>query len=56
VTGVEPEEVESIKRSSAAPVSPEKQVCDEEESEFGQFIADERAESPYERTAEILAA
>ena len=27
---------------------------DEEESEFGQFIADERAESPYERAAEIL--
>src|SRR5205823_3428705 len=26
----------------------------EEESEFGQFIADERAESPYERAAEIL--
>jgi RNA polymerase primary sigma factor len=29
-------------------------VGDEEESEFGQFIADERAESPYERAAEIL--
>src|SRR5919205_359926 len=26
----------------------------EEKSEFGQFIADERAESPYERAAEIL--
>src|SRR6267142_4990253 len=30
------------------------EVGDEEESEFGQFIADERAESPYERAAEIL--
>jgi hypothetical protein len=27
---------------------------DDEESEFGQFIADERAESPYERAVEIL--
>ena len=36
------------------PVSLEKPVGDEEESEFGQFIADERAESPYERAAEVL--
>jgi RNA polymerase primary sigma factor len=42
-TGIEPEEVESIKRSAQAPVSLEKPVGDEEESEFGQFIADERA-------------
>src|SRR6202008_4099395 len=54
VTGIEPDEVESIKRSAQAPVSLEKRVGDEEESEFGQFIADERAESPYERAAEIL--
>jgi RNA polymerase primary sigma factor len=54
VTGIDPEEVESIKRSAQAPVSLEKPVGDEEESEFGQFIADERAESPYERAAEIL--
>src|SRR6202789_1000892 len=54
VTGIEPDEVESIKRSAQAPVSLEKPVGDEEESEFGQFIADERAESPYERAAEIL--
>jgi RNA polymerase primary sigma factor len=53
-TGIEPDEVESIKRSAQAPVSLEKPVGDEEESEFGQFIADERAESPYERAAEIL--
>src|ERR1700752_676010 len=46
VTGIEPEEVESIKRSPQAPVSREKPVGDGEESEFGQFIADERAESP----------
>src|SRR5215217_2136989 len=53
-TGIEPDEVDSIKRSAQAPVSLEKPVGDEEESEFGQFIADERAESPYERAAEIL--
>jgi RNA polymerase primary sigma factor len=54
VVGIDPDEVDSIKRSAQAPVSLEKPVGDEEESEFGQFIADERAESPYERAAEIL--
>ncbi|MDQ2760964.1 MAG: sigma-70 family RNA polymerase sigma factor [Actinomycetota bacterium] len=54
VTGIEPDEVESIKRSAQAPVSLEKPVGDEGESEFGQLIADERAESPYERAVEIL--
>ena len=54
VTGIDPEEVDQIKRSAQAPVSLEKPVGDEEESEFGQFIADERAESPYERAAEVL--
>jgi RNA polymerase sigma factor (sigma-70 family) len=55
VTGIEPEEVEAIKRSAQAPISLEKPVGDEHESEFGQFIADEQAESPYERAVEILA-
>jgi RNA polymerase primary sigma factor len=54
VTGIEPEEVDSIKRSAQAPVSLEKPVGDEEESEFGQFIADEKAESPYDRAVDIL--
>src|SRR6187200_699910 len=54
VTGIDPEEVDSIKRSAQASVSLEKPVGDEEESEFGQFIADERAESPFDRAAEIL--
>ncbi len=54
VTGIEPGEVDSIKLSAQAPVSLEKPVGEEEDSEFGQFIADERAESPYERAAEIL--
>jgi RNA polymerase primary sigma factor len=54
VTGIEPEEVESIKRSAQAPISLEQPVGDEEQSEFGQFIADEQAESPYERAVELL--
>ena len=54
MAGIELEEIESIKRFAQAPVSLEKPVGDEEESEFGQFIADERAESPYERAAETL--
>ena len=54
VTGIEPEEIESIRRSAQAPISLEKPVGDEEQSEFGQLIADERAESPYERAVEIL--
>jgi len=55
VTGIDPDEVDSIKRYAQAPISLEKPVGDDEESEFGQFIADERAESPYERAAQTLA-
>jgi len=54
VTGIDAGEVDSIKRSAQAPISLEKPVGDEEASEFGQFIADEQAESPYERAVEIL--
>jgi RNA polymerase primary sigma factor len=54
VTGIDPKDVDVIKRSAQAPVSLHKPVGDEEDSEFGQFIADEHAESPYERAAEIL--
>jgi RNA polymerase primary sigma factor len=54
VTGIEPEEVESIKRWAQAPISLEKPVGDEEQSELGQLIADEQAESPYERAVETL--
>ena len=54
VAGIEPEEVESIKRSAQAPISLEEPVGDEQESEFGELIADEQAESPYERAVEIL--
>ena len=54
VTGLEPDQVESIKRWAQAPISLEKPVGDEEQSEFGQLIADEHAESPYERAVETL--
>jgi RNA polymerase primary sigma factor len=54
VTGIDPDEVESIKRFAQAPISLEKPVGDEQQSEFGQFIADERTKSPYEHTVEIL--
>jgi RNA polymerase primary sigma factor len=42
------EEVESIRRTSQTPVSLEKPVGDEEESEFGQFIEDEHMPLPDE--------
>jgi RNA polymerase primary sigma factor len=54
VTGIDPDEVDSIKRSAQAPISLDKPVGDEQQSEFGQFIADERTKSPYEHTVEIL--
>jgi RNA polymerase primary sigma factor len=53
LTGIAVGEVESIRRSAQTPVSLERPVGDEE-AEFGQFIADEHAESPYERAVEIL--
>jgi RNA polymerase primary sigma factor len=52
--GIDVGEVESIRRSAQAPVSLEKPVGDEDGTEFGELIADDRAESPYERVLEIL--
>jgi RNA polymerase primary sigma factor len=40
------EEVEQVRRSAQAPISLEKPVGDEEESEFGHFLADENAAAP----------
>ena len=54
VTGLDPPDVEAVKLSARAPISLEKPVGDEEQSEFGQFIADEQAESPYDRAVKIL--
>src|SRR6059058_4167137 len=42
------EEVEAIRRTSQAPISLEKPVGDEEESEFGHFLTDENAPLPDE--------
>jgi RNA polymerase primary sigma factor len=53
-TGVGPEDVRSIRKSAQTPLSLEMPVGDEEESELGQLIADEGAESPYEQAAEVL--
>ena len=55
VTGIDSEEVDSLKQAARSPISLEKPVGDEDESEFGQFIADDQAESPYERAVEVLA-
>jgi RNA polymerase primary sigma factor len=40
------EEVEQVRRSAQVPISLEKPVGDEEESEFGHFLADENAAAP----------
>jgi RNA polymerase primary sigma factor len=54
MTGIDSADVVSIKRSAQPPISLEKPVGDEGGSEFGQFIADEHAESPYERAAAVM--
>jgi RNA polymerase primary sigma factor len=48
------EEVEQIRRSAQAPISLEKPVGDEEESEFGHFLADETAALPDEAAETTL--
>ncbi len=47
-----PDEVEQIRRTAQSPVSLEKPVGDEEESEFGHFITDESVPLP-EDAAEV---
>ena len=49
-----PEEVEQIRRSAQTPVSLEKPVGDEDESEFGHFLRDDSAPSPDEAAEETL--
>jgi RNA polymerase primary sigma factor len=49
-----PEEVDQIRRSAQTPVSLEKPVGDEEESEFGHFITDESAPAPEEEAETTL--
>jgi RNA polymerase primary sigma factor len=48
------DEVEQILRSSQAPVSLEKPVGDEEESEFGHFLTDENAPLPDEAADTLM--
>jgi RNA polymerase primary sigma factor len=47
-------EVRDILRVAQLPVSLEKPIGDEEESELGDFVADETAESPFESATESL--
>jgi RNA polymerase primary sigma factor len=47
-------EVRDILRMSHQPISLEKPIGDEEESELGDFVEDETAESPFEMAAESL--
>jgi len=47
-------EVRDILRMSQQPISLEKPIGDEEESELGDFVEDQTAESPYELAAENL--
>ncbi|HZB84969.1 MAG TPA: sigma-70 family RNA polymerase sigma factor [Gaiellaceae bacterium] len=51
---IEIEEVEQIRRSAQAPISLEKPVGDEEESEFGHFLADENVALPDEAAETTL--
>jgi RNA polymerase primary sigma factor len=51
---LDPDEVESIRRSSQPPVSLEKPVGDDEESEFGHFLTDENEALPDEVAEEEL--
>jgi RNA polymerase primary sigma factor len=46
--GMQLDEVDHIRRSAQAPISLEKPVGDEEESEFGHFIADAASDGPDE--------
>ena len=53
-TGMDAGEVVAIMRSAQPPVSLERPVGDDDDAELGQSIADEQAESPYERAAQAL--
>jgi RNA polymerase primary sigma factor len=49
-----PREVRDIQRMAQQPVSLEKPIGEEEESELGDFVEDETAESPFELASENL--
>ena len=48
------DEIEQIRKFAQAPISLEKPVGDEEESEFGQFVADENAPEPFDTAADAI--
>jgi RNA polymerase primary sigma factor len=52
--GLKADNVERIRRSAQAPISLEKPVAGEMETEFGQFVSDESAPTPEEATEETL--
>jgi RNA polymerase primary sigma factor len=54
-TGLQAEDIESIRAQAQIPLSLEMPVGEDEDGEFGQFIPDDEAESPHERAAETLA-
>jgi RNA polymerase primary sigma factor len=49
-----PEEIDQIRRSAQTPISLEKPVGDEDESEFGHFLTDETMPLPDEQAEETL--
>ena len=51
---IDPEEIEHIRRSAQVPISLEKPVGDEEESEFGHFLTDETMPLPDEVAEESM--
>jgi RNA polymerase primary sigma factor len=54
LAGIAPEKVAAIKHSTRAPISLEKPIGDDEGAEFGQMIADERSESPYDLAVDAI--
>ncbi len=54
MTELHVDEIEQIRKFAQAPISLEKPVGDEEESEFGQFVADENAPEPFDAAADAI--
>ncbi len=54
VLEITPEEVEAVRRSAQTPVSLEKPVGEEDDSELGHFIADDNAKAPDEAADEVI--
>jgi RNA polymerase primary sigma factor len=55
VAGLTAEKVAAIQHATRAPISLEKPIGDDEGSEFGQLIADERSQSPYDLAVVAIA-